>query len=74
MSEDARDSFFPELDGDERRQADEWLLDYLRLILHILRERGQAAVSARYPHPRIDDSNGTGRICTPHDTGPRLTP
>lgn len=32
-------SYFPELKGEAQRLADEWLLQYLRLILRILRER-----------------------------------
>ena len=32
------DTFFPDLDGDERSRADEWLHDYLRLVIRIHRE------------------------------------
>lgn len=31
-------SYFPELQGEEQRQADEWLFDYLRLVIRIVRE------------------------------------
>lgn len=33
------DTYFPELDGEQQRLADEWLLRYLRLVLRIMRER-----------------------------------
>ena len=36
------DTFFPELGGDERRLADEWLEDYLRIVIRICRERREA--------------------------------
>lgn len=38
MNEDAPESYFPELKGDEQREADEWLHEYLRLVLRIHRE------------------------------------
>lgn len=31
-------SYFPELQGEEQRQADEWLYEYLRLVIRIVRE------------------------------------
>jgi hypothetical protein len=33
------ETFFPELNGDARDQADTWLHDYLRLVIRIHRER-----------------------------------
>lgn len=33
------DTFFPELEGEERQHADEWLEDYLRIVIQICRER-----------------------------------
>ena len=38
MTSDEPESFFPELDGEEQCQVDEWLHDYLRLVLQIRRE------------------------------------
>lgn len=37
MSKDI-DTFFPELEGDERTAADAWLREYLRVIVRIHRE------------------------------------
>ncbi len=36
------ETFFPELEGDERENADEWLYDYLRLVIRIHREHVEA--------------------------------
>ncbi len=38
MTTQDTDTFFPELEGNERSRADEWLHDYLRLIIRIHRE------------------------------------
>jgi hypothetical protein len=32
------DTFFPELDGEARRKADEWLRAYLSLVIRIYKE------------------------------------
>lgn len=37
MTNEAPDTFFPELEGDEREIADAWLRDYLRLVIQIHR-------------------------------------
>jgi hypothetical protein len=36
------ETFFPELEGDEREQADAWLHEYLRLVIRIHREHVEA--------------------------------
>lgn len=37
MTAQRKESYFPELEGEEQRVADEWLDDYLRLVLRIRR-------------------------------------
>lgn len=54
MTRPAPETFFPELDGDDRRRADEWLHDYLRLVIRIHREQIEAQ---------------TDPLSTPHLTG-----
>jgi hypothetical protein len=39
------ETFFPELEGDEQIRADEWLHDYLRLVVRIHREHVEAQSS-----------------------------
>jgi hypothetical protein len=43
------DTFFPELEGDERSRADEWLRDYLSLVVRIYRESKDAKLSTAPP-------------------------
>ncbi len=41
----APETFFPELEGDERAHADAWLHDYLQLVIRIHREHVEAIAS-----------------------------
>jgi hypothetical protein len=34
-----KETYFPELQGQDREDADDWLLDYLRLVIQIQRRR-----------------------------------
>lgn len=45
MSRSEPDAFFPDLDDEERKAADQWLDDYLRLVLRIYREHQQGQLS-----------------------------
>lgn len=38
MQQEHSESFFPELEADEQRSADDWLKNYLRLVIRIYRE------------------------------------
>ena len=42
MTRPEPETFFPELEGDEQRLADEWLREYLRLVVRIYREHIEA--------------------------------
>jgi hypothetical protein len=42
-------TFFPELDGDEREQAERWLKEYLRLVTRIHREHLDRQLSTGAP-------------------------
>ena len=57
------ESFFPELEGEEQRLADEWLHDYLRLIIRIHHESIEATTDVIHSDP-IDVPRGTGKLCT----------
>ncbi len=58
-----KESYFPELTGEEQREADEWLRDYLRLVVRIHREHLEGANSS-YPQVSVDESRGTGKVRT----------
>jgi hypothetical protein len=58
-----KDSYFPELEGDEQRLADEWLEGYLRLVVRIYREHLESR-RASYPQEAIDAVAGTGSVRT----------
>lgn len=66
-------SYFPELKGDEQRQADEWLRGYLRLVMRIYREHldeidGIERVPKRplgaVHSPSVDSVQSTGNVGT----------
>ncbi len=59
------ESYFPELEGDAQRLADEWLSSYLRLVLRILQSARES-----YPQVAVDDSRGTGRVRTARRADP----
>ena len=63
MSDAKPESFFPELEGEEQRLADEWLHDYLRLVIRIHRESIEADADAIHSS-QIDVPRGTGKLCT----------
>src|SRR5688572_26606859 len=42
MIHEETDTFFPELEGDERRRADAWLDDYLSLVIRIYLEHADS--------------------------------
>ncbi len=65
MSEDTPPTFFPELEGDVRKEADLWLRDYLALVIRIAAGPKTETRSSSYPHPMVDCSIGTGTIGTP---------
>ncbi len=65
-----KDSYFPELEGDAQRLADEWLVDYLRLVLRIAREHLERSRASSYPQVQVDDSCGTGRVRTAKTADP----
>jgi hypothetical protein len=56
-------TFFPELDGDERRAADRWLHDYLRLVIRIYQDSLRSSDSG-CPQVEFDESRGTGTLST----------
>ncbi len=58
-----KESYFPELTGDKQREADEWLRDYLRLVIRIHREHLEQAKSS-YPQALVEESCGTGKVRT----------
>ena len=43
MTAQESETFFPELDGDERRRADEWLTGYIDLIRRIQEQHERRA-------------------------------
>lgn len=45
MANDTPETFFPEREGHDRERADEWLHDYLRLIIRIHREHIETLTS-----------------------------
>ena len=60
-----KSSYFPELKGERQREADEWLREYLRLVIRIHRDHlARSSDNAAMP-TSIDDTNGTGKLCTP---------
>ncbi len=56
-------SYFPELEGQEQSEADEWFAGYLRLVIRIHREHRESEQSS-YPQLSVDQRRGTGRVCT----------
>ena len=56
------ETFFPELNGEDREHADEWLYDYLRLVIRIHREhlatRNESPLSTA---PSLTDSEVLAR-------------
>lgn len=72
MNSGAPETYFPELDGDDRRQADEWLHEVLRLVLRIHRDHLERH-ALDYPQRSLDNTDGTGTLSTPDpnlDDGP----
>jgi len=67
-----KETYFPELEGEQRRLADEWLGEYLRLILRIVKDRRGRAAFDICPQPALDDNSGTGKVRTPKATDPPL--
>jgi hypothetical protein len=67
-----KDTYFPGLDGAQRREADAWLRDYLRLVVRIYRDYLERSATTN-PHSALDSHNGTGKVCTP-DSGFHSTP
>lgn len=60
-----KESYFPELEGDDKRLADEWLDGYLQLVNRIRREHlDRAPRPQSYPQAPVDDSSGTGTVRT----------
>jgi hypothetical protein len=59
-----KESYFPELDGELQRLADEWFLDYLRLIRRIAVDARARSVHDTYPHSEVDRNSGTGKVRT----------
>lgn len=62
-------TYFPELTGDEQREADAWFLSYLRLVVRIFRERSFARASS-YPQVPVDETRGTGKVRTARNQRP----
>ena len=58
-----KESYFPELTGEEQRETDEWLRDYLRLVIRIHREHLENAKSS-CPQASVEESCGTGKVRT----------
>jgi hypothetical protein len=59
-----KDTYFPELEGEEQRAADEWLEGYLRLLMRIRREHLARQEDGSYPQTRVDTRAGTGKVRT----------
>lgn len=55
-------TFFHELNGDERERADEWLREYLRIIIRIA--HSTASRSSDVPNADVDNPHGTGKVKT----------
>ena len=53
-------TYFPELEGKDQREADDWLLGYLQLVVRIWLEHRDRS----YPQAGVDESSGTGRVRT----------
>jgi hypothetical protein len=64
------DSYFHELDGELQRLADEWLVEYVRLILRLVRNRRGHHRAESYPQSALDDDAGTGKVRTPRTADP----
>jgi len=58
------ESYFPELDGELQKLADAWLVDYLRFVLRLVKERHDRLGPESYPQAHLDDSPGTGKVRT----------
>jgi hypothetical protein len=56
------DTCFPELQGEERREADERLAAYLRLVFRIYREHVESNRTEFLRPLPLDSTDGTGRI------------
>jgi hypothetical protein len=68
------DTFFSELDSEERERADEWLFDYLRLIVRIHREYTDSTATDLSTTRRLTDSTVLARsVRFPHPL-PLTTP
>ena len=59
------ETFFPELAGDQRERADEWLYAYLQLIIRIHRERSEATALDLSTAARLTDSEVLARSVRP---------
>jgi hypothetical protein len=56
MNRSDDDTFFPELEGEERRQADAWLDDYLRIVIRIYKahlERVELSTATELTTPEV---------------------
>jgi hypothetical protein len=54
MTAEPPQSFFPDLEREEQREADEWLHDYLRLVLTIQQEHTEKhADERRDDYPQV---------------------
>lgn len=60
-----KDSYFPSLEGETQRLADEWLTSYLRLVLRIVRNARES-----YPQGLLDGFSGTGKVRTARTADP----
>jgi hypothetical protein len=63
MTAQRNTTYFPELEGEERAAADEWLFGYLKLVMRIWRDHRNARAES-YPQAGVDESSGTGRVRT----------
>lgn len=63
MTPNDGNSFFPELEGEVRKEADLWLMEYVTLVIRIAL-RAKRVGPPSYPQPPVDESIGTGRIGT----------
>ena len=57
-----KESYFPELQGEEQQSADEWLDGYLRLVIRIWHGHLEGQKTSSYPQVAVDDAAGTGNV------------
>ncbi len=68
MAKEKPPTFFPELDGEERDRADEWLHDYLRLIMRIHKEHADATAAKLSTAEPLTDSEVLASFVRPPST------